>query len=533
MKVALFQGNFRVGDFAGNAEKIIRASHTAKARGADLLLTPELCLSGYCPEDLLLRPDFLAASDRVLRSLAQEVVIPVLVGHPAAEGERIFNRASLVAEGNVFGHHDKMCLPNYGVFDDLRYFSPGTAPFVFSLCKVKAAALICEDIWHPGPALAARARGAKALLVLNASPYHLQKTHTRLAIARSRAREAGLDVLFLNTVGGQDDLVFDGGSFFLDAQGEIKARFPLFQEFLGIVCLGEEDKSSGFFAEGLGEEEEIYQALCLALADYVGKNGFASVLVGVSGGVDSALTLTICRDALGPGQVKGVFMPSRYTSAMSGEDALALSQNLGVELLNLGLERVFEAFLQELSPHFLGLAPDITEENLQARIRGTLLMALANKFKSLVVATGNKSEMATGYATLYGDMAGGFALLKDVSKAWVYRLCRWRNNQNRVIPERVLFRPPSAELRHEQVDEDTLPPYERLDAILENYVERDLGLEDLVSEGFSREEAARVIRMVEKNEYKRRQAPIGPKMSVRAFGRDRRLPVTHHFLPES
>ncbi len=527
MKIAIAQMNCIVGDLAGNAKKIINQANLAKERGATLLVTPELSLCGYSPEDLLLRPDFLLACEDALLTLAKQLPeITVVVGHPHQLGEQCFNAASVLEDGQILATYHKQVLPNYGVFDEKRYFSAGSEALVFNHQGVKLGILICADVWEPKPALLAKMAGAELLIAMNGSPYHMKKQSARFEVLKQRATQNNLPVVYVNMVGGQDELVFDGASFVLNAQGDLMCELPAFESQLSVIDFDDAQPVYGEIAESLSLEATVYDALKLGLADYVNKNGFPGVVIGLSGGVDSALTLALAVDAIGADKVHAVMMPSEFTADISVNDAREMADLVGVEYSEIAIKPLFDSYLSALSPQF-GDAPfDATEENLQARIRGMLLMAISNKFGSIVVTTGNKSEMAVGYCTLYGDMAGGFALLKDVPKTLVYRLCAYRNQLSRVIPERIITRPPSAELRANQVDQDSLPPYDVLDAIIEAYVEDDLARADIVALGYSIDDVNRVIAMIDRNEYKRRQSPVGVRITDRGFGKDRRYPIT-------
>ncbi|UXY14887.1 NAD+ synthase [Chitiniphilus purpureus] len=535
MRIALAQFNATVGDLAGNLDQILTAAHEARARGADVLLTPELALTGYPPEDLLLRPAFLADCARAIGRLIDEVDgITLVVGHPCAAGDVRFNAATVIRDGHVLGRYEKMLLPNDAVFDEVRYFTPGATPLVFEQSGVRIGVLICEDLWDVEPAAAAHDEGAELLLVLNASPYHQGKEAIRQRVAAERIEETGLPVIYVNLVGGQDELVFDGHSFAMDRAGQLVARLPAFEPALALVTFDDGDLGAGAVAPTPDDEESVYRALLLGIRDYIGKNGFPGVLLGLSGGIDSALTLALACDALGPERVHAVMMPSRYTADISVTDSREMIARLGCRYTEIEIWPMYEAFMAGLAPQFAGSAIDTTEENLQSRIRGTLLMALSNKSGQLVLTTGNKSEMTTGYATLYGDMAGGYAVLKDVAKTLVFRLARWRNQstafaQREVIPERIITRPPSAELRPDQLDQDSLPPYEVLDAILAAYVEENLSRAEIVQRGHAQQDVDRVVWLLKTNEYKRRQAPVGPRVTDRAFGRDWRMPITNRW----
>jgi NAD+ synthase (glutamine-hydrolysing) len=527
MKLAVAQINSTVGDLAGNAAKILAFAERAKQQGATLLLTPELSLCGYPPEDLLLRTGFYHACDRALRELARQVRgISVVVGHPHAVGDKRYNAASVLRDGEIIATYHKHALPNYSVFDEERYFVHGNSPCLFEIGGVKFALNICADIWYEHAALLARKAGAQVLLALNASPYHLDKQQSRYEAIRDRIAETGMAVVYANLVGGQDELVFDGASFVMDAQGKLTHQLPSFEEALGLVEIRDGKLVEGEIAPAPPQEENIYRALCLGVADYIGKNGFPGVLLGLSGGIDSALTLAVAVDALGASRVRAVMMPSPYTAQISLDDAREMASILGVRYDVLDIKPAFDAYLATLSKQFEGLPPDTTEENIQARIRGNLLMALSNKTGALVLTTGNKSEMTVGYCTLYGDMAGGFAVLKDVSKTWVYRLSHYRNSLGRVIPERIITRPPSAELKPDQTDQDSLPPYDVLDGIMACYVENNLSIAEIIARGYAEADVRRVVKLVRINEYKRRQAPVGVRITERGFGKDWRYPIT-------
>ena len=557
IKVALAQINATVGDLAGNARRIVDAARRAHAAGARLLVAPELALCGYPPEDLLLRPAFMQACADALAAMAVELAscegLHVVVGHPHQFGERgdvrtkssaqplRFNAASLLMGGRIVATYCKRELPNYQVFDERRYFASGRdagrGPLVFDVGGVKVGVLICEDAWFDEPAQAARAAGAQVLAVINASPFHLDKADEREQRMAERARATGLPLLYSHLVGGQDEVVFDGASFALDAQGVVRMRAPSFDEALAFVEI-DGDVLRGDIHDTPTLEAQAWSALVTGVRDYLGKNGFPGAIIGLSGGVDSALVLSLAVDALGADKVRAVMMPSPYTADISWLDAREMAARLGVRYDEIGIAPMFDAFLGSLAGQFTGLAEDATEENIQARIRGTLLMALSNKTGDIVLTTGNKSEMATGYCTLYGDMAGGFAVIKDVAKTLVYRLCEWKNRQSTrradgsvgpVIPERILTRAPSAELRPNQTDQDSLPPYEVLDAILALYMEDDRSVEDIIAAGFERTTVERVTRLIRVNEYKRRQAPVGIRITHRAFGRDWRYPITSKF----
>ncbi len=534
LRCAMAQLNLVVGDVDGNTSRIIAAANEARdALHADIVMVPELAVSGYPPEDLLFHAGMRAQVASSIERLKQEVRgITLVAGYPEYDGARIFNAAIVVRDGHVLANHRKACLPNYRVFDEKRYFTPGVAPTVIDLAGVRAGVLVCEDIWETEPARLASEAGARVLLVINASPYEVGKQQQREAqVARARALEVGLPILFVNLLGGQDELVFDGNSFVMNAAGEVTQRAPAFRE--GLYAVDLDIGSDGIVHPVPAEivplqsaEESVYGALVQGTRDYVDKHRFPGVVMGLSGGVDSALTLSIAVDALGASRVHSVAMPSRYTSQMSKDDAALQARWLGVQHSEISIEGMFEATLAALKGEFAGRAPDTAEENIQSRCRGVLLMGISNKTGKMLLTTGNKSEMSVGYATLYGDMAGGFAPIKDCSKLLVYRLAAWRNARSRVIPERVIERPPSAELRFDQKDTDSLPPYEVLDPILEAFIEDDLSVEEIAAQGFDRGTVGRILDLVKRNEYKRRQAPPGVRVSGRAFGRDWRYPIT-------
>ncbi len=573
LRCALAQINSTVGDIAGNAERISKAIEDARSEGAALVVLPELALTGYPPEDLLLKQHFLEDTESALRDLAAQTHdIVALVGFPES-AEDVYNSAAVLADGGIAGVYRKMRLPNYGVFDEQRYFQAGDAPATIDVNGTTVGITICEDIWEPGPPATAEAlAGAQVVVNLSASPYHRGKGALRERMLSQRARDSLVSVLFCNAVGGQDELVFDGHSVAIDHTGTLLARAPQFEESLTLCTIegGEaaaarlldtrhrgsarrEREAAGTAvsaladlrtrsidvraapeeapADLLDEDEEVYRALVTGVRDYVEKNGFSHVTLGLSGGIDSALVALIATDALGPERVTSVIMPSPHSSDGTQGDARTIAENLGTGLLELQIDDAMRAYEALLSEPFSGTETGIAEENLQARIRGNLLMALSNKFGWLVLTTGNKSELSVGYATLYGDMAGGFAVLKDVFKGWVYRLVRWRNEQagRELVPLSAIERPPSAELRADQRDDQSLPPYDLLDAILEGYVERDLDAPALVGRGYPADEVERVIRLVDLAEHKRRQAPPGVRISTRAFGRDRRLPITNRY----
>ncbi|MDQ7052773.1 MAG: NAD+ synthase [candidate division KSB1 bacterium] len=561
LRIALAQINPIVGDFRYNSDKILEYIQRAEKAGAQLILFPELALCGYPPEDLLLRPAFIAESQRYLLMLSSRVQeIIAVVGFANGRGG-VYNAAAVLRRGRIIGIHHKIWLPNYGVFDEKRYFQSGTRPLLIKVNDIRIGINVCEDIWVPNGVAEYQAIVGNASLICNisASPYHANRRREREEMLTSRARNCGAHVAYVNMVGGQDELVFDGGSFVYSPEGELLARGPLFEEHLLVADIDLqanhrtekqiyfhheyqlEEADAGDLRSPAGspmppkiqpapeELSEIYAALVLGTRDYVQKNGFRKVVIGLSGGIDSSLTAAIAVSALGKENVIGVLMPSRFTSRASLEDAERLAHNLGIRTYTLSIEAIVQQYEKELAPVFEGRERDITEENLQARARGNILMALSNKFDWLVLTTGNKSETSVGYCTLYGDMAGGFAVLKDVLKTKVYQLAEFVNREREIIPQRVLEKPPSAELRPDQKDEDSLPPYAILDRILAEYVERDRSINDIIAMGFDEPTVKEVARLVDRNEYKRRQAPPGIRITPKAFGRDWRMPITNHF----
>jgi NAD+ synthase (glutamine-hydrolysing) len=531
VKVGLAQINTRVGAIDANTDKVLDYAQRASADGCDLVLFPELTLCGYPPEDLLFHRGLRSRVDAAFNKVRDRVRgLAVYLGYPEYEGESIYNSAALIRDGVVLANHRKVALPNYAVFDEKRYFQPGDSAAVVELAGIKLGLLICEDVWLPGPCRASARAGAQAILVINGSPFHRTQQQAREQVLAQRAQENSLPLIYVNMVGGQDELVFDGGSVVVDARGQVRFRAPMFEE--GLYSFELERSGAGAIpresvpAAVPPRVERVYRALVLGTRDYVDKNGFAGVVLGLSGGIDSALTLTIAVDALGPERVQAVMMPSRYTSKISLDGAEEQVRALGVRYDVLSIEPMFDATLGVLSEVFTGLAADATEENIQARCRGMLLMAISNKTGRMVLTTGNKSEMAVGYATLYGDMAGGFAPLKDCSKTLVYELASYRNGISPAIPVCVITRAPTAELRANQKDSDSLPPYDVLDAILEAFIEKDYSVDQIVELGFDRATVVRVLQMVKRAEYKRRQAPPGVRVSSRAFGRDWRYPIT-------
>jgi NAD+ synthase (glutamine-hydrolysing) len=536
VRVAVAQINCTVGDFEDNVRRIVDAATRAARSGADVLLTPELALSGYPPEDLLLRHSFYAAVDRSIeRLVAQLLQVPelsVVVGHPLAREGRRFNAASLIRGGRVLATYCKHDLPNYDVFDEQRYFTPDNRPVVFEVNRIRFALNICEDTWYPYAPECAKAAGAQVLLILNGSPYHLGKQGLRLQVMRENVSRVGLPLVYANLVGGQDELVFDGASFVLDGAGTLTQMAPQFEEHLMLTDFVDGVPQAGTCEDPGPLERQAYRALVLGVRDYLGKNGFPGAVIGLSGGIDSALTLAIAVDALGADRVRALMMPSQYTREISWLDSREMVARLNVRYDEVPIKPVFDGFLAALASEFRGMPWDTTEENIQARIRGTLLMALSNKHGSIVLTTGNKSELAVGYCTLYGDMAGGFAVIKDIRKTLVYALARYRNALTPVIPERIVVRAPSAELRPDQTDQDSLPPYDVLDAIIERYMEAGESVEDIVAAGFPADQVRQVVRLIRVNEYKRRQAPVGIRVTHRGFGRDWRYPITNRFREE-
>lgn len=569
LRIALAQINPTVGDLSGNAEKIIWYIGKAKEKNVDLITFPELSLCGYPPEDLLLKHQFLDDCQKTLEDIVTQTFgITCLLGFPEISGSSVYNAAALIHDGRLIGAYRKILLPNYGVFDEKRYFEPGEEGLVLVLNGLAIGINICEDSWYTdGPAkLEVQKGGARVIANISASPYYAGKREVREEVLRKLAQENGCFVIYNNLVGGQDELIFDGGSFVLDPKGDLLANSKQFDEdmlvfdleiaqdelmdakdssmftdksstrevqrlCISLVAPPGKEKLPGTRIRWLDYLDEVYSALVLGVRDYVRKNGFPKVLIGISGGIDSALTAAIAVDALGAEAVVGVTMPSRFSSEETKGDAGVLSDNLGIRLISIPIEQVFNSYLEILKPTFDEMAPDVTEENIQARIRGNILMALSNKFGWLVLTTGNKSETAVGYCTLYGDMAGGFAVIKDVPKTLVYKLAEFKNRQagRFVIPKSIIEREPSAELRPDQKDRDSLPPYDKLDAILRAYVEQDMGYAEILNMGFAEDMVKRVIQMVDRNEYKRRQSPPGIKITPKAFGKDRRLPMSNRY----
>ena len=536
LRIAMAQLNLLVGDIEGNTNRLIAIAEQARDElQADVVVFPELSLTGYPPEDLLLRQGLHRRVLAALETIKRHVYgIDMVIGYPHEATGGLYNAASIVRDGKLLCTYHKQHLPNYSVFDEMRYFAAGREPCVVEIKGVAVGLSICEDIWHPGPTAEACEAGARLIININASPFHLHKGRLRVDTVRDRASDGNVPVVYTNLVGGQDELVFDGGSFAMDRHGSIQVQAPVFAEGLYLAEFAIEDDGQlellpGDCAAPLTQEAHAYQALVSGVRDYIDKNRFPGVVIGLSGGIDSALTLAVAVDAIGAERVEAVMMPSRYTADISLQDARAQAEAMGVLYREISIEPAFETFMTCLADEFAGLPADTTEENIQARCRGLMLMAISNKKGKMVLTTGNKSEMAVGYATLYGDMAGGFDVLKDVPKTLVFRLARYRNSLSSVIPERVITRPPSAELRPDQQDSDSLPPYEVLDAILQMYVEEDRCAAEIVDAGYEPATVQRVIRMVDNNEYKRRQAPPGVRITRRAFGRDRRYPITSGF----
>ena len=532
VRVALAQLDLAVGDVAGNTGRIVETALRARDElEAHLVVFPELSVCGYPPEDLLFHKGLREAVDRALETIRRDIHgIAVLVGYPEYADEGLFNACSVYEDGRLLCHYRKQVLPNYSVFDEKRYFVEGSKPAVFRFRDVRIGLNICEDVWQAGPLAASRSAGAEVVIAINGSPYDVTSQPNRELIVAERIRESALPVLYVNMVGGQDELVFDGGSFAMDAAGELCHRARAFDEELALVTLepgtAQVALQRGTVAPLLAREASVYSALVTGTRDYVRKHGFPGVILGLSGGIDSALVAAIACDAIGADRVRAVMMPFRYTSTMSQEDAALEADTLGIRYDVLPIAPIYDATLRQLEPIFSGRDEDVTEENIQSRVRGLLLMAISNKTGRMLLTTGNKSEMAVGYATLYGDMAGGFAPIKDVSKSLVYALARYRNSLGPVIPERVITREPSAELRPGQKDTDSLPPYDVLDPILEAFIEEDLSVDQIEARGFDRDVVVRILEMVKRNEYKRRQAPPGVRISSRAFGRDWRYPIT-------
>jgi len=536
LRLVVAQVNPLVGDIPGNTNLVIESAKRAETEmNADVIVFPELTLMAYPPEDLLLRSSVAhRIEDALNKIIAAQLGITIVLGYPRVKGDQVFNAVGVIEDGKIKAEYAKQCLPNYLVFDEKRYFTGGDANCIVDIKGIPMAILVCEDLWESEPILKAKADGAKMVISLNASPFHIEKQSERASVLSQRVKESGLAIIYVNQIGGQDELVFDGGSLALNSAGQLCFQAPTYEA--GLFPIEIEKNISNDVVElsiqaqeispPLPRLQSIYQALVLGVRDYINKNGFKGVVLGLSGGIDSALVLAIAVDALGKDRVQAIMMPFHYTSQMSRDDAAQEAQALGVEYHSISIEGIVKAFTEALAPQFEGLKKDTTEENLQARSRGTLLMAVSNKKGFLVLTTGNKSEMAVGYATLYGDMAGGFDVLKDVAKTTVFELAEYRNTVSAVIPQNVIDRPPSAELAPDQIDADSLPPYEVLDQILAAYIEQDESAETIIAKGFKREEVEKVLRLVDLNEYKRRQSAIGPRITKRGFGRDRRYPIT-------
>jgi len=530
--VAIAQLNLTVGDISGNLEKHIQAAKKARDElAADLIVFPELGFTGYPPEDLLLRPAFVAQAEEALQQFIKHVSgIYSVIGHPRQTAKGLQNACSIVYDGEIIAQYAKQHLPNYGVFDENRYFVPGSMQTVANIKGIPVGVVVCEDIWFPGPIQQTVANGARLIVTPNASPFEVMKHEQRIEMLAKRAKQNRVPIIYVNTVGGQDDIIFDGGSLAITETGEVAQCAGFFNETVTPVDIEFSSADSRITPKSISlpaDEARIYQALVLGLRDYIDKNKFSGGLIGVSGGIDSALTLAIAVDALGKDRVRAVFMPSRYTAAISAEEEAAVTKNLGVKSEIISIEAAFDALLNSLAPAFAGKQADVTEENLQSRIRGTMLMALSNKSGFLVLPTGNRSEMAVGYCTLYGDTVGGYAVLKDIPKTLVYKLARYRNTISPVIPERTIERAPTAELAPNQKDEDSLPPYSVLDPILELYLNQQLGIDDICAKGFDRQLVERIITLIRRNEYKRRQFPVGARINHTAFGKDRRYPIVN------
>lgn len=533
MIIGIAQVNPLVGAIEHNKDLILNSIKTAKTElNVDTLIFPELVLTGYPPEDLLYRSQLYTQVTHAIETIISESKnINIILGYPRKEKDNIYNSCAYISNQKLIFSYDKMILPNYGVFDEVRYFSAGNQPCLVDIGNIKTCLTVCEDIWSPTPAKLAKDQGAELIININASPFHKDKIKKRKNVLQTRNHETGLPIIYVNLIGGQDELVFDGGSLAIDSDGLIKTIAPSFTEGLYTVNLEQDHNKISFTTSNysipeLSDNEAIYKALVTAIGDYVLKNGFNGVVIGLSGGIDSALVTCLAVDALGAENVEVVMMPSKYTADMSIEDSLALANNLGINYQNISIEKPVSAFMELLDPIFKNLPVDSTEENIQARSRGLILMAISNKSRRLVLATGNKSEMAVGYATLYGDMAGGFSPLKDIPKLLVYELANFINQSGNIIPQRIIDRPPSAELRADQKDEDSLPPYDILDPILEMYIEQDNSPQQIINNGFDEHDVMPVINLVDRTEFKRRQAPPGVKISKRAFGKERRYPIT-------
>jgi NAD+ synthase (glutamine-hydrolysing) len=528
MKIALAQINSFVGDIENNSNLIIKRAKEASIRGAELFITPELSICGYPPEDLVLREDFLDACSKALKKIAKAMPsIKMIVGHPLKKGSKIYNAASLLFNGKIQGTYFKQTLPNYGVFDENRYFEPGEKEFIFTHKGLKIGLLICEDAWSVSPGKLLKKKSVDGIIVINASPYEIEKSDTRIKVIAKLAQETKSTVIYLNAIGGQDELIFDGGSFVVNKDGKLLHQSSFFKEETAVISIFSKTITKyNHYKTSYSKEAHLYEALKLALKDYVVKNNFKNLFIGLSGGIDSALVLALAYDTFDKKNITAVMMPSEFTAKISITESRRMIKNTGVNYKEISIQSIYKLFRKTLSNEFKNKPFDATEENLQARIRGVLLMALSNKFNGLVISTSNKSETAVGYSTLYGDMVGGFALLKDVPKTWVYRLAHYRNSISTIIPNEIIKRLPTAELRPNQLDQNSLPKYEILDKIIELYIEKDLDISSIVKKGFSSKNVNHVVKLINNNEFKRAQSPIGPKITHRAFGKDRRYPIT-------
>ena len=528
MKIALAQINSFVGDIENNSNHIIKRAKEASKKGAELFITPELSICGYPPEDLVLRKDFVDACSKALKKIAKALpFIKVIVGHPLKKGSKIYNGASLLFKGKIQGTYFKQTLPNYGVFDENRYFESGDKEFIFTHKGLKIALLICEDAWSISPNKLLKKKLVDGIVVINASPYEIEKSDIRIKVISKLAKETKSTVIYLNAIGGQDELIFDGGSFIINKEEKLLHQLPFFKEETAIIDVFSKTSTKNNIPKApYSKEAHLYEALKLALKDYVIKNNFKNIFIGLSGGIDSALVLAIANDTFDKKNITAVMMPSEFTAKLSITESRKMIKNTGVNYKEIDIQSIFKLFRKTMAKEFINKPFDTTEENLQARIRGVLLMALSNKFNGLVISTSNKSETAVGYTTLYGDMVGGFALLKDVPKTWVYKLAHYRNSISSIIPNEIIRRPPTAELRPNQLDQNSLPKYEILDKIIELYIEKDLDISSIVKKGFSSKNVNHVVKLINNNEFKRAQSPIGPKITHRAFGKDRRYPIT-------
>ena len=528
MKIALAQINSFVGDIENNSNLIIKRAKEASIRGAELFITPELSICGYPPEDLVLREDFLDACSKALKKIAKAMPsIKMIVGHPLKKGSKIYNAASLLFNGKIQGTYFKQTLPNYGVFDENRYFEPGEKEFIFTHKGLKIGLLICEDAWSVSPGKLLKKKSVDGIIVINASPYEIEKSDTRIKVIAKLAQETKSTVIYLNAIGGQDELIFDGGSFVVNKDAKLLHQSSFFKEETTVISIFSKTITKyNHYKTSYSKEAHLYEALKLALKDYVVKNNFKNLFIGLSGGIDSALVLALAYDTFDKKNITAVMMPSEFTAKISITESRRMIKNTGVNYKEISIQSIYKLFRKTLSNEFKNKPFDATEENLQARIRGVLLMALSNKFNGLVISTSNKSETAVGYSTLYGDMVGGFALLKDVPKTWVYRLAHYRNSISTIIPNEIIKRLPTAELRPNQLDQNSLPKYEILDKIIELYIEKDLDISSIVKKGFSSKNVNQVVKLINNNEFKRAQSPIGPKITHRAFGKDRRYPIT-------